>query len=161
MAMHFLSSLPSPVPPDFTPSPDETWALLSSPPPSPPPSLPSSPPSYAVPNNLIISFDKDTIDQSPRLTSLLQQRGREGGRGGGRVESVRLSGTHLTPNTPQGVLDVAMEGGGEGGREGGQVWDSYGRKWVEEVGAGGAGGGGAGGAAAQAVARTAKRELDA
>jgi hypothetical protein len=112
-----------------------------------------------VPNNLIVSFDKDTIDQSPRLTSLLQQRGREGGRGGGRVETVRLAGTHLTPNTPQGVLDVGMEGAGEGGGEGGQVWDAYGRKWVEE--AGWAGGGAAGGAAAQAVARTAKRELDA
>jgi len=159
MAMSFLSSLPIDIPSDFTPSPDETWALLSSPPPSAPPSSPF----YSVPSNLVVSFDKDTIDQSPRLLSLLQQRGREGGRGGGRVESVRLAGTHLTPNTPQGVLDAEVEGRGEGG----QVQDAYGRKWVEEGGAGeaveGAGGGeGAiGGAAAQAVARTAKRELDA
>ena len=73
------------------------------------------------------------------------------------MESVRLAGTHLTPNTPQGVLDAGVEGGGEGG----QVQDAYGRKWVEEGGAGEAVGGAAGGAAAQAVARTAKKELDA
>jgi hypothetical protein len=161
MAMDFLSSLPTSGVPDFTPSPEETWALLSSPPPFPSSSLPSSSPSYAVLNNLVVSFDKDTIDQSEELVALLRERGREGGRGGGRVEHVRLVGTHLTPNTPQGVLDADSEEKMEEVKEKDRVWDTYERKWVEEVGEERLGAEGGSDASARTVAKVARRELDA
>jgi hypothetical protein len=112
-------------------------------------------------NNLVVSFDKDTIDQSEELVALLRERGREGGRGGGRVEHVRLVGTHLTPNTPQGVLDADSEEKMEEVKEKDRVWDTYERKWVEEVGEERLGAEGGSDASARTVAKVARRELDA
>jgi hypothetical protein len=67
----------------------------------------------------------------------------------------------LTPNTPQGVLDADSEEKMEEVKEKDRVWDTYERKWVEEVGEERLGAEGGSDASARTVAKVARRELDA
>lgn len=66
---------------DFTPSPEETLALVGT--------------KYSVPENLLISFSRDTLDQNRELEQVL--RAKFGNRGAVVRE---LAGTHVTPLTP-------------------------------------------------------------
>lgn len=80
---------------DFTPSPDETLDLVRR--------------RYSVPENLLISFNRDTLDQSEALEQVLSSRF---GMRGAVVR--RLEGTHATPLTPNlgedGARDFASVG---------------------------------------------------
>lgn len=78
---------------DFTPTPEEAHALISS--------------SYKVPATLLVQFDDDTIDQSREMAAALRGRNARG------ISSLRLPGTHVTPVAPslgwvpQGPLTVS------------------------------------------------------
>jgi Protein of unknown function (DUF1350) len=69
---------------DFTPTPTDVLRIVGD--------------SYSVASNLVIAYNRDTIDSSDELVPLL--RDRFGGRG---VVVRRLDGTHVTPNTPSFV----------------------------------------------------------
>ena len=72
---------------EFSPSPEETSALVSA--------------SYAIGRNLLVRFADDPIDQSSALARLLQARFTDAETGlGGRLDFQRLDGTHVTPNAP-------------------------------------------------------------
>jgi hypothetical protein len=64
---------------EFYPSPDQLWKALK------------DDKRYRIPNTLIVQFDEDEIDQSPRLTDcLLQNESLD-------LKYARLQGAHLTP----------------------------------------------------------------
>jgi hypothetical protein len=64
---------------EFYPTPDQLWKALK------------DDKRYNIPNTLIVQFDDDEIDQSPRLTDcLLQNESLD-------VKYARLRGAHLTP----------------------------------------------------------------
>ena len=72
---------------EFSPSPEETSALVSA--------------SYAIGRNLLVRFADDPIDQSSALARLLHARFTDAETGlGGRLDFKRLDGTHVTPNAP-------------------------------------------------------------
>lgn len=71
---------------EFTPSPTETNRLIAE--------------KYQVRRNLLVKFTNDTIDQTPALTSLLNDRFP------GMVVAQNLSGNHLTPLGPDGNLQA-------------------------------------------------------
>ncbi|MBM5806194.1 MAG: DUF1350 domain-containing protein [Cyanobacteria bacterium M_surface_10_m2_179] len=62
---------------EFSPSPSETLRLVSS--------------NYRQPRNLLVRFNRDGIDQSPKLLGVLNARG------GDRSQLLELPGDHLTP----------------------------------------------------------------
>jgi hypothetical protein len=62
---------------EFSPSPEETLRLVGR--------------DYRQPRNLLVRFNRDSIDQSPRLLAELQQRPGDASR------LVELPGDHLTP----------------------------------------------------------------
>ena len=62
---------------EFSPSPSETLRLVGA--------------NYRQPNNLLVRFNRDGIDQSPRLLAVLRQRP------GDLSELLERSGDHLTP----------------------------------------------------------------
>jgi hypothetical protein len=62
---------------EFSPSPQETLRLVER--------------NYRQPNNLLVRFNRDGIDQSQRLLAVLQ------GRAGDRSQLLELPGDHLTP----------------------------------------------------------------
>lgn len=67
---------------EFTPSPDETLAMIGA--------------RYAVQHNLVVSFNDDDIDDGPDLIKILRSRfGQKG-----IVMERSLPGTHLTPVAP-------------------------------------------------------------
>lgn len=75
------------VPGEFTPPPEVMWNLMEQ--------------EYAVRNNMVIEFKTDTIDESSRLAKTLFERfGSDG-----QLQYVRLTGSHVTPNTPD-LTDV-------------------------------------------------------
>eukprot|EP00640_Fibrocapsa_japonica_P002351 CAMPEP_0113937698 /NCGR_PEP_ID=MMETSP1339-20121228/4264_1 /TAXON_ID=94617 /ORGANISM="Fibrocapsa japonica" /LENGTH=284 /DNA_ID=CAMNT_0000940563 /DNA_START=30 /DNA_END=884 /DNA_ORIENTATION=- /assembly_acc=CAM_ASM_000762 len=64
---------------EFSPDPEEMWQAVED--------------QYPVKKNLIIQFKKDSIDQSPYLSQLLDEKlDRQG-----TLEFIRLDGNHLTP----------------------------------------------------------------
>lgn len=76
-----IASVSSATSGDFTPSPEETLALVGR--------------KYSVPENLLISFSRDTLDQNRDLEQVLLSKF------GNRGAVVReLAGTHVTPLTP-------------------------------------------------------------
>ena len=62
---------------EFYPSPDQLWQALK------------EDGRYTIPNTLVIQFDQDAIDQSPRLTDCLLEST--------DIKYCRLKGNHLTP----------------------------------------------------------------
>jgi len=62
---------------EFSPSPNETLRLIRE--------------SYHQPQNLLVSFGDDSLDQSPSLLHSLQQRVEDA------TQSLHLPGDHLTP----------------------------------------------------------------
>jgi len=73
------------VPVEFHPNPEELWEDVRS--------------NYAIRSNLLVQFDRDDIDQSPRLAEVLDGRtGADAGDGTDGLRYARLPGTHVTPN---------------------------------------------------------------
>ena len=62
---------------EFTPSPQETNLLIAE--------------NYAIRRNLLLKFDRDNLDQTSKLNSILQQRFSD------MISMRTLTGTHLTP----------------------------------------------------------------
>ncbi|KAG0568825.1 hypothetical protein M758_6G044300 [Ceratodon purpureus] len=77
---------------EFTPSPAQNRAAASV--------------SYAVPNNLLVKFTQDAIDETDTLEDILSPRSEALG---GKLTKVVLNGTHLTPCAP----DVKWQSGRE------------------------------------------------
>lgn len=67
---------------DFTPTPDEMLALVGS--------------RYHVSKNLVVSFERDDLDDAPQLVRVLRSRFGDSG-----VIVRTLPGTHVTPMTPE------------------------------------------------------------
>jgi len=78
-----------PIPIEFSPNSEELWEKIRS--------------SYAVRSNLLVQFDRDTIDQSPELAGVLDERKfstdvNDDKKEEGDLRYARLPGTHVTPN---------------------------------------------------------------
>lgn len=71
---------------EFNPSPAEVWAMVG------------KRGSYSVPNNLVVQFSDDEIDESLELVRKLNEKRKEEVVGGGELRLCRLEGTHVTPN---------------------------------------------------------------
>jgi len=85
----FVDEASSAIDRDFTPTPEEVEALIRD--------------KYAVPDNFIIQFSNDSIDQSEKLQQMLTARfPPKAGASGNRSTILYrlLEGTHVTPMTP-------------------------------------------------------------
>mmetsp|Transcript_31381 Transcript_31381/g.50713 ORF Transcript_31381/g.50713 Transcript_31381/m.50713 type:complete len:505 (+) Transcript_31381:1-1515(+) len=77
---------------EFSPSPSDTMRILTE--------------EYAVNRNLVIKFADDAIDQSIPLCEKLRDKFTGPNGSGGRLDLKSLSGSHVTPNTPD-LRDLA------------------------------------------------------
>lgn len=76
-AIPFADLITPAVPIEFSPNPTQTNRLVER--------------HYQVPRNLLVKFSNDTLDQTLRLSGLLEQRFP------GMISIQRLAGNHLTP----------------------------------------------------------------
>lgn len=76
-AIPFAELITPAVPIEFSPNPEQTNRLVQK--------------HYQIPRNLLVKFSNDTLDQTLRLSGLLEQRFP------GMIAVQRLAGNHLTP----------------------------------------------------------------